>query len=59
MSHDQLYQRAKEAIDAIFSDTSISQQETINSLETLREEIGIMINSIQHDLDMDKEPSHE
>lgn len=41
---------AKEAIQDIFGDTSVSQRTTIDALDVLRDEIDIMILSIESDL---------
>lgn len=41
------YERAKQAIDDLFSDTSVPQSKTIEDLKTLLEEINVMIESIE------------
>jgi len=46
MSHDDLYDAALEAVRKLFSDTSVSQQETKVSLTALIDDIGIMIESL-------------
>ena len=45
--HDELYDKAVEAITLLFSDTSVSKQETASSLNGLIEEIGIMLDSLE------------
>jgi len=43
---DLIYDRTKRAIDAMFSDTSVSKETTRERLETLIEEINVMIESL-------------
>lgn len=45
--HDELIKEAKEAIRAVFSDTSVSKAETRCTLKDLIEEIEIMIDSLK------------
>lgn len=42
--------RAKEAIDAVFSDTSKPAEKTLEDLQDLRDEIEIKIGCIETDL---------
>jgi flagellar motor component MotA len=44
-----LLEKAKKAINAVFSDTSVSQTETIDRLEELSEEIRICMTAIEED----------
>ena len=48
--HMELIERANEAINEVFSDTSIPQQDTLYSLKGLRDEINTMIDAVEHDL---------
>lgn len=48
MSHSDLVQRAKDAINKVFSDTSVPQSKTETSLEELMEEIESMIVTLDH-----------
>jgi hypothetical protein len=43
---DRLYQDAQQAIQRVFSDTSVSPRETRIALETIKEEIDILISSL-------------
>ena len=51
MSHDDKYEKALKAIKELFSDASVSQQDTIVSLEALIEEISIMVDAIKTDIE--------
>ena len=46
MTHEELYEKAMEAISELFGDTSVSQGETKASLNTLIGEIEIMIDTL-------------
>ena len=46
MSNDDLMVRAKAAINAVLSDTSVSQGTTRELLEELRAEIDVMLDSL-------------
>jgi hypothetical protein len=48
--HQELMELAKLAIEEVFGDTSVSQQQTFDSLHELRDEIDIKIDCITHDL---------
>lgn len=50
MDNKQLYQTAKEAIESVFSDTSVSQEQTLENLEVLADDIGMYIDAIESDL---------
>lgn len=50
MTHDQLVQRAVTAIEEVFSDMSVSQETTKDSLEALIENIKIQIEALQYDM---------
>jgi len=45
--HDELCEKAKKAISDVMSDTSVSPAITLESLSTLRDEIDIMIESLE------------
>jgi hypothetical protein len=49
MDHMQLMENAKVAIDKVFGDTSVSQATTRDSLEELRDEIEMKLESIPHE----------
>ncbi len=46
MDHEQLIEAAKVAISAVFSDRSVSQRTTRESLRELEEEITIMLDTL-------------
>lgn len=48
-TNDQLYDEAKEAISELFSDRSVAAQTTRINLETLMDEIQIMVDSLPED----------
>ena len=50
MSHRDKVKAALDAIDEVFSDTSVSQQETLDSLSELAEDIEMRIGAIEYDL---------
>jgi 3'-phosphoadenosine 5'-phosphosulfate sulfotransferase (PAPS reductase)/FAD synthetase len=54
MPHREKVQEAKKAINAVFTDTSVSVRETLNSLEELQEEIGMYIAAVQRDVDAEE-----
>ena len=45
--HEDLVEEAKRAINAVFSDDSVSQSETRSSLQDLIGEIEIMLDSLR------------
>ena len=45
--HDRLYERAKEAIDELYSDKSVSRAKTRQSLKALRDEIDLLIETLK------------
>lgn len=49
MTHDELVKRAKQAIEAVFADRSVSPEETRESLEELQGEIEIWVDSLPSD----------
>jgi hypothetical protein len=42
-----LYDRALEAIGELYRDTSVSKEEAINNLDTLKDEIQILIEALK------------
>lgn len=46
-SSKKLVQVAKAAINAVFSDTSVSHEETRDSLRDLRDEIDILLDALK------------
>lgn len=46
-TNEELYEKAQEAITALFSDTSVSQEETWQNLDELAGEIQILQDSLQ------------
>jgi len=51
MSHEHLCEKAKTAIQAIHGDTSVSIEQTLNSLKDLRDEIDILIEAVETDIE--------
>ena len=51
---DLLLSQAKEAIAEIFSDTSVTPEQTLERLTDLREEVEIRIATIEEDLEREK-----
>ena len=49
-NHERLCQLADEAIDEVYGDTSVSQQETLNSLEAIASKIEDSMATIRSDL---------
>ena len=47
MTIDELYDAALGAIEELFSDKSVSKEECITNLQTLIEEIELMIESLE------------
>jgi hypothetical protein len=47
MSNEQLYDAALKAITTLFSDQSVSQEEAANNLRALRDEINIMLDTLE------------
>ena len=50
MGHDNLYYLAEEAVKRVFSDKSVPIETNIESLETLKNEIEILIESLEFSL---------
>lgn len=46
MKHIELIETAKEAIKAVFADTSVPSSQTKESLEELRDEIDMLIDTV-------------
>lgn len=51
MEHLQLIEKAKVAIERLFSDTSVSKRETVDSLEELTEDLEVRIECLKDELD--------
>lgn len=49
MEHDKLYEAAQKAVTDLFSDQSVSQAQTRESLQSLVEEIETMLDTLQDD----------
>lgn len=47
--HEKLYRQAKEAVAALFSDTSVSSETTRSSLQALKDEIDVMLSALKED----------
>jgi hypothetical protein len=47
MDHVELVARAKAAIDKVFSDRSVTQEETATSLVELKDEIEMMLDTLE------------
>lgn len=50
MTHEKLIDIAKLAIDKVFSDTSVPAKTTLDSLQTLRDEIEMKIDAVKNDV---------
>lgn len=50
MAHETLVEIAIEALNDVHSDTSVSLEQTLNSLEVLRDHIHMLITAIEEDL---------
>lgn len=48
MAHEDLYNKAEEAIKDVYSDTSVLKEETRISLQTLISEIEILLDALGH-----------
>lgn len=46
-THQKLVEAARQAIQAVFGDTTVSQADTLASLEELETDIGAMICSLE------------
>jgi hypothetical protein len=55
MTHADRVQAAKDAINAVFSDTSVPQETTLESLRELRDELDIVVDCVEQDLARAKE----
>jgi len=55
MNHEELVEMAKEVINRVFSDTSVSRSATRTSLEGLKEEIDSCLVAIDEDADEDED----
>ena len=47
MTHEELLKRAKEAINGVFSDTSVSKEQAAESLQQLIDEIDILLEALE------------
>jgi len=47
MNNEELYKAALKAINELFSDRSVSKEKAVDNLESLREEIDILIETLQ------------
>jgi hypothetical protein len=48
MKHEELKKVALKAINAVFTDTSVSPEITVSSLKELREEVDVLIDAAKH-----------
>lgn len=48
MNNKDLYEKALQAIKSLFNDTSVSQEEAAQNLESLKWEIDIMLESLDY-----------
>lgn len=49
--HDKLVEKAKEAINRVFNDRSVSPQQTRTSLIDLNDEIAVLLDTLPEDDD--------
>jgi polyhydroxyalkanoate synthesis regulator phasin len=57
MEHSQLIEEAKAAIERVFSDTSVSKRETVDSLEELINDMESRIECLEDELEKEEEDS--
>jgi hypothetical protein len=50
--HEALYKRALDGIKEMFSDTSVPQEHTWRSLQSLRDEIDVMMEALEGDMNV-------
>jgi hypothetical protein len=50
MNNEMLLEKARKAIEELFSDTSVSVETAIENLQSLRDEIDVSIESLKSDL---------
>lgn len=50
MDHMELIERAVTAIQQVHSDMSVSQQDTLQSLQSIRDEVDTMIEAVEIDI---------
>jgi hypothetical protein len=55
MTHDELYERAEKAITEVFSDTSVSPQQTETDLIALIEHAEILISTLPKEIAPDEQ----
>jgi hypothetical protein len=49
-NHNILRKAALDAIQAVFSDRSVSQRDTLHSLRDIRDDLEILIDAVESDL---------
>ena len=59
MSHLRLFQTATEAIQAVFSDQTVSHEQVLKSLELLHDQIDILIDATGEAIEMQATASSE
>lgn len=47
MTHDEKVQAAKDAVNQVFCDTSVPPQQTLDSLEEIKEDVEDVINAVE------------
>lgn len=50
--HDDLYAAVMVAIERLYSDTSVSQEDTLCSLNCIKDDLDILITNIENDLNL-------
>ncbi|MFH1722907.1 MAG: hypothetical protein ABH950_09925 [Candidatus Altiarchaeota archaeon] len=50
MDNEQLYEQARNAIEELFSDTSVSQEKAMENLQSLISEIQSMVEALKEDM---------
>ena len=51
MSNEDLFKRAEEAIDKLFSDQSVSAQKALENMEELASDIEVKIDALKEDIE--------
>jgi len=49
--HQKLFEKANRAIHTLFSDLTVSHEQTLESLELLRDEMDILIEAVGNDIE--------
>ena len=50
-THQRLFEEAYQAINAVFSDQSVSHEQILESIELLGDEVGVLIDAIGEEIE--------